>query len=156
MKATVIESNIRHVSPVARQMRQADLMEIQAVGTSSPYQALWNGYHYSQPNGYTLMFDDKPVAMFGVGPKEDGDNRVGVIWLLGTDDITENPIHFLRISRKFLPTLMEPYDMVCNIVDARNKVHIKWMKWLGFKFIRKIKFGPENRDFWEFAEVNHV
>ena len=156
MKLEVIKSDVRHISPIAKNMREADKMEIAATGTPDPYQALWMGHRQSEPTAYTVMADGKPISMFGVGPIE-GSPKLGTIWLLGTDDITNKcPFHFLRTSKRFLPTLLEPYHMVCNIVDSRNTVHIRWMKWLGFKFIRPIMFGPENRLFWEFAEVNNV
>ena len=156
MKTEVIQSEISHISPIARSMREADRMELYATGTESPYQALWLGHRYSKPTGFTFMFEGRPVCMFGVSPSE-VNPKVGSIWLLGTDDITNKcSFHFLRWSKRFLPTLMEPYEMVCNIVDARNTVHIKWIKWLGFKFIRPIIYGPEKRVFWEFAEVNNV
>jgi len=156
MKSNIIPSEEAHIPYVANNMREADRMEIAATGTYDPHVALQTGYENSKPNGYTLVVDDLPVCMFGVGPMSENPEW-GQIWLLGTDDITDNcSFHFLRWSKRFLPTLMEPYEMVCNIVDARNTVHIKWIKWLGFKFLRPITFGPEKRTFWEFAEVNNV
>ena len=155
MKSEIIESTVRHISPIAKSIREADLLEILAAGSNSPYDSLWDGHRMSNP-GYTFIVDNKPVCMFGVVPFEDNP-RWGTIWMLGTDDITDKySFQFLRWSKRFLPTLMEPYEMVCNIVDARNTVHIRWIKWMGFKFIRQVVFGPENRLFWEFAEVNHV
>ena len=83
--------------------------------------------------------------------------EVGAIWLLGTDAITNDiPTAFLRHSKRFLPFLTEPYDMVCNIVDKRNEVHIKWIKWLGFSFIRELNYGPKDLPFYEFARLNNV
>ena len=41
--------------------------------------------------------------------------------------------------------------MLWNICDSRNKVHLKLLKFLGFKFLREVKYGPNNVTFIEFA-----
>ena len=139
---------------IATNMRQEDLNEIQAMGVPDPHEALRKGMVHSKPECYTASVKGVPIAMFGVVPFDD-DPKFGSIWLLGTDRIkTEVPISFLKKSRKVLPTLIEPYEMVCNVVDKRNEVHIKWIKWLGFSFIRETICGPENRPFYEFARLN--
>ena len=143
----------RDIDHIASNMRQADLDEIQAVGTPDPHEALTKGYKDSKPYCYSGISRGVPVAMFGVVPFED-EPKFGSIWLLGTDHISDDiPIGFLRWSKKFFPTVMEPYDMVCNVVDKRNEVHIKWIKWLGFSFIREIVHGPEKRPFYEFVRL---
>jgi hypothetical protein len=150
---TAIESDIDYIAP---RLREPDLQEIKALGDFSPKEALTVSYFGSKPSCYTAIGQGVPVAMFGVVPFEENE-RWGSIWLLGTNDITDEiPISFLKWTKRFFPILTEPYDMVCNIVDKRNEVHVKWIKWLGFSFIRELKHGPENRTFYEFARLNHV
>lgn len=147
------ESDIDYIAP---RLRKPDLQEIKALGDLSPRDALTLSYFGSKPKCYTAIGSGVPVAMFGVVPFEENE-RWGSIWLLGTDDITDKvPIPFLKWTKRFFPILMEPYDMVCNIVDKRNEVHIKWIKWLGFSFVRELQHGPENRTFYEFVRLNHV
>jgi len=144
------EEDIAYIAP---RMRQADKDEVWASGGYMPEEALRMSYRASEPC-FAAVNGDEPVTMFGVAPLTD---NVGAIWLLGTDAITDKiPISFLRWSRRFLPFLMEPYDMVCNQVYAGNTVHIKWIRWLGFSFIRETKFGPRNNRFYEFARLSHV
>ena len=38
---------------------------------------------------------------------------------------------FLKLSKLKLKELFNNYDMIWNYVDARNVVHIKWLKCLG-------------------------
>jgi len=141
------------ISYIAENMREADLMEIQALGVPDPRMALTHGFEHSKPNCYSGYNHGVPVTMFGVTPHAETP-QIGFIWLLGTDRITTDiPISFLKKSKRFLPVLVEPYDMVCNIVDKRNTVHIKWMKWLGFSFVSEIIYGPEKRPFYEFAKI---
>ena len=151
--AEAVESDIDYIAP---RMREADLKEIEAVGIPDPHEALRSSYYGSKPLCYTGIGCGVPIAMMGVVPSTDNP-RWGNIWLLGTDDITDTvPISFLKWTRKFFPVMIEPYDLVFNLVDKRNTVHIKWIKWLGFAFLREVIHGPQHRPFYEFARMNHV
>ena len=134
---------------VASEMRSEDVEEIRASGGHTPEEALRIGYRASEPC-FTAELGGRPFAMFGTGPHED---KVGWIWLLGTDDIGTCPVSFLRWSKKMLPYLLQPYAMVWNLVDARNTVHIKWLRWLGFTLIRRVNHGPQQLPFYEFARL---
>lgn len=137
------------VDYIARNMREADRMECEAHG-KSPYVALMEGFECSLPC-FTGLIDQRPVVMFGVVPV---DENFGSIWLLGTDAITnEIPVAFLRWSKRLLPVLSEPFKVVGNAVDKRNAVHIKWLRWLGFTFIREVRLGPSDLPFYEFARL---
>ena len=74
--------------------------------------------------------------MFGVAPR---DEDIGFIWLLGTDEIKDISWQFLRESREWLEKISSPYKMVCNMVHEENTVHIKWLKFLGFTFLKHTK-----------------
>lgn len=150
------ESVASDIDYISTRLRDPDLREIKALGDFTPREALEMSYFGSRPKCYTAIGKGIPVAMFGVVPFEEND-RWGSIWLLGTDGVTDDiPITFLKWTKRFLPILLEPYDMVCNLVDKRNEVHVKWLRWLGFSFIRELRHGPENRTFYEFARLNHV
>ena len=90
------------------------------------------------------MPNGKTAGMAGVG---DG----GTIWMLCTPAIHEYPITFARESKRFIESRTEP--LLWNVVDARNEVHLKLLKFLGFKFLRKIPFGPNQLSFIEFCRV---
>ena len=137
---------------VAQDMRKADKAEIMAAASLGPEEALRGGYEASEPC-YAVVLDEKPIALFGVAPV---DSDIGVIWLLGTDDITKNPVTFMKRSKKILPLLIHPYKMVCNVVDKNNTVHVNWISKMGFSFIREIQHGPKQLPFYEFARINYV
>ena len=86
----------------------------------------------------------KTAGMAGVGPE-------GQVWMLCTPAILEYPITFAREAKRFIESRPEP--LLWNIVDKRNKVHIKLLRFLGFKFLRKISHGPNNLSFIEFCRV---
>ena len=156
MNISVISSTMLHAAYLSKCLREADLKEIKALGCRNSYQALMMGYLSSRPYCYTALRDNMPVCMFGVVPEENP--KFGRIWFLGSDELTNKKIDpmllvFLRWSRDFFPTLVEPYTAVGNIVHSENDVHIKWLEWLGFKFIRNVQAGPYNEIFIEFAKI---
>ena len=128
---------------VASNLRPEDRREVEEGHGYDPIEyAKWvasqsNCVWFEVPNG-------KTAGMAGVG---DG----GTIWMLCTPAIHEYPITFARESKRFIESRTEP--LLWNVVDARNEVHLKLLKFLGFKFLRKIPFGPNQLSFIEFCRV---
>lgn len=121
------------VSTLASDLRAADRAELAALGTTPP-ESLADGYLQSTPPYTAVDADQVPVAMFGVVPLRP---QVGAIWLLGTDRLVEGPnrVSFLRLSRKWVPALQRGYEVLTNLVDKRNTVHLRWLEWCGFAFV---------------------
>ena len=90
--------------------------------------------YFEVPNGET-------AGMAGVGPD-------GSIWMLCTDAIHKYPLTFAREAKRFVESRPEP--ILWNIVDSRNKAHLKLLKWLGFEFIDEFEYGPNKITFIEF------
>ena len=93
--------------------------------------------YFTVPNG-------KTAGMAGV-------DEGGIIWMLTTPAIHEDPITFARESKRFVEGRIEP--LLWNVVDSRNTVHLKLLRFLGFKFLRKKLHGPHNLSFIEFCRV---
>ena len=93
---------------------------------------------------YFTVPDGKTAGMAGVG--QEGD-----IWMLCTPDIHRYPITFAREAKRYVDSREE--QLLWNIVDSRNKAHLRLLKFLGFKFLRKLKHGPNNVTFIEFCRV---
>ena len=92
--------------------------------------------YFNVPNG-------KTAGMAGVDPG-------GLIWMLTTKAIEEYPITFAREAKRYVE---RQEGLLWNIVDERNTVHLKLLKFLGFKFLRKISHGPNQLSFIEFCNV---
>tara|TARA_R100000655_G_scaffold71353_1_gene109719 strand:+ start:321 stop:797 length:477 start_codon:yes stop_codon:yes gene_type:complete len=149
-KVFVRSSEPDDIDYVARHLRDADRKEIQAYVGISPIEALSKGYQHSK-KCFTGMANNKPFVMFGAVPVLED---VGSIWLLGTDQVLSNKIQFLRQSKYWLDIIHKDFPLLFNYVDARNAVHIRWLKWLGFKFINLHKsFGVEQLPFYEFVRI---
>ena len=66
--------------------------------------------------------EEDVLRLAGVG---DG----GTIWMLCTPEIHRYPITFAREAKRYVDN--RPEDLLCNIVDCRNTVHLKLLKFLG-------------------------
>ncbi len=128
---------------VASNLRPDDRREIEEGWGLDPMVALpkaaqeGSGVWFEVPNG-------KTAGMAGV-------DEGGIIWMVCTPAIHEYPVTFARESKRFVESRTEP--LLWNIVDKRNKVHLKLLKFLGFKFLRVIPHGPNQLPFIEFCRV---
>ena len=93
--------------------------------------------YFTVPNG-------KTAGLAGV-------HTNGAIWMLCTPAIHEYPITFAREAKRFDDSRKE--RILWNIVDKRNTVHLKLLKFLGFRFLRELKHGPNQLTFIEFCRV---
>ncbi len=138
---------------VADNMRSEDIREVASASGSSPYDALLAGYVKSTECFTIYQIDTgRPVAMFGYSVEPDG---VGsLIWMLGTDDLTKHSRVFLKRSRAIVDHIQTKATILYNAVDSRNQVHIRWLSWLGFKFVSVIEeFGKDKLPFIEFVRI---
>ena len=128
---------------VASNLLPEDRLEVEEGHGTDPYEELVlatldpSTVWFEVPNG-------KTDGMAGVGPD-------GAIWMLCTHAIYEYPLTFAREAKRFVESRPEP--LLWNIVDKRNKVHLKLLRFLGFKFLREISHGPNNLSFIEFCRV---
>jgi hypothetical protein len=140
---------------LAENIREADRQEVLASGSPSPLASLMVGLEHSRLCLSVVNDDNLPVAIFGV--VDSADPEVGLVWMLGTDEIGESKIRFLRGSREWVKLLHKRYPILANVVDARNTVHISWLRWLGFTFINQHPgLGPGNHPFFEFVRISDV
>jgi len=75
----------------------------------------------------------------------------GQIWMLCTPAILKYPVTFAREAKRYVDSREE--KLLWNIVDKRNTVHLKLLKFLGFQFLRELKHGPNKLTFIEFCRV---
>ena len=98
-------------------------------------------------NGDTVWFEVPNGKTAGLAGVQEG----GLIWMLCTNAIHEYPLTFARESKRFVESRKE--KLLWNIVDKRNTAHLKLLKFLGFKFLRELKHGPNQLTFIEFCRV---
>lgn len=140
-------------------MRARDLAEIHAGSGSSPEEVLLFAFMMGRPCETVVDHDGQPVAMWGVVP-DGAYPKAGRVWLLGTDRLVADRrvrMGFLRQAKQEVGRMGQLYDVLWNYVDARNQVHVDWLRWMGFTFIaERPNYGAEGRLFLEFCKVSHV
>lgn len=130
-------------------LRGADRREIAAAVGGAPAVLLEHGLRASDPC-YALHDESGPIALFGVVPDSDV-ARQGRIWLLGSARLVRHARVILRQAPAWLDGLHWRYDILWNLVDARNQVHMRWLQRCDFQCLRRIDaYGVEQRPFYEF------
>lgn len=128
-------------------LREADQREVETLG-SSPEKALVFAYLNSSTCRTIINSMGNPVAMFGVVPL---DKYVGSVWMLGSNGLPKIKKAFLKECRQEVIKLNEKHPYLCNIIDSRNTLHVKWIRWCGFKIIGETMIN--NVKFYEFCRV---
>ena len=125
---------------VASDLRPEDRREVEEGHGVDPFTSIISKaqegscIYFTMPNGRT-------AGMAGV---EDD----GCIWMLTTTAIYDYPIAFTRGCKKFVEKYS--HQRLWNIIDKRNTVHLKLLKFLGFEFLEEIFHGPNNLPFIKF------
>ena len=146
-------STLEDIKYLAPRLRTSDKKEILASVGLTPYEAMMIGYLENVIVFTIVNKNNEPVAIFGIN---DVGQNVGAIWLLATDKLKDIQYSFLRENKKVIDFLNTKYKILWNFVDCRNSLHIKWLKWCGFKFINKQNYGVLNKPFYEFIRINNV
>ena len=147
MGYTVDKAGVMDCLELAPKMRQSDKQEIWSAGRFTPTSGLHMSLEISGEHAYTLKLDEEVVGIFGVAPcKEQPD--IGIVWLMGADNMTTNKKGFYKVSQEYLKKFLGMYKTVFNYVDDRNVSSSKWLESLGFKNLgTEPKFGMDEIPF---------
>lgn len=131
-------------------LRPADRRELEEVSGKPALSGLLLGVLVSDPALTLRTPDGALIGLLGV--IRQGPGR-GLVWMSGTNELAKRSVAFLRGSRDVIAKLQEQYPTLYNAVDARNEVHIRWLRWLGFHLIRATHQGPNRVPVYEFARI---
>lgn len=135
---------------LSKNLRKEDYQEIQAVTGLPAILSLLSGLKISQVPLVVCNEKNKIILMLGVVPN----GLVGTIWMVGTKDLKKMSLTFIKNCKEIFKILKNNFQIIHNYVDARNILHIKWLKWMGFSFINKHNnYGIEKRLFYEFVKI---
>ena len=106
----------------------------------------------------SLDLSDNPVTfrnplgeICGVAGVSRTDAHCGAIWMLTTPYVRSYPKLFLSEARKWVASQTE-YEVLHNIADPRNKMHMKLLHLLGFKRLSYV-VTPTNLTYVQFAKL---
>lgn len=144
-------ANREDVADVCSRLRSADREEIEAMWGVPPELM----FEYTSIDRVKVFESARTGCRLGLaGVDSLGDPTTGLIWMIATDDLIGHQMEFLKYSKPFIEEHEEPYDLIFNWVDARNEVHLKWLRWCGFTFVQRYeRFGSLGIPFYQFCKI---
>lgn len=121
-------------------MRPEDCRECLAASGHTPLEALMDGLRQSE-EAFSFFLEDgvTPCGMYGVSDHF----GVGAVWMLGTAHMPKAGAALMRETPKIFARWLDRYPILGNFVDARNELHIKWLKRLGCEFTCSCLIGGQ-------------
>jgi len=130
-------------------LREQDKHEIAASHGLEPLAALQLSFMVCEECN-SIIHDDSVIGMFGVS---DG-GEYGVPWLLGSDRLLEIKKEFIPQADAWVKEVNQRYPLLLNYVHAGNTVSKRWLKSLGFVFLKRIEeYGVGKEPFYEFVRI---
>ena len=130
-------------------IRMEDKREIEGLG-HHPLALIWCHETSAHPTAFFNQ-DGDIAGIAGVGP--DSRKGVGQIWMICTPAVQKNPHTFVREAKRWLAHVGNDYQMLWNRVDARNTLHLKLVKLLGFKSLSIVCPEPNYLPFIEIVKL---
>ena len=153
----VRESIPQDVYRLENHLRQADQDELYAATGLDPKFILRKSYGLSSDT-FSIVCNckkkEKIIGIFGVVEHE----KNGIVWMVASD-LLVNKKHtkqFIRQTKVWVDRLNDKFPLLFNVVDKRNKVHMRWLKWSGFTFIKEKPWGKFDLPFIEFVRIKNV
>ena len=144
------KSKLEDFKFVVENMREMDRLETYYPTDMTPEDALSVTFLGSQINMTIASDDDEPIGLCGVF-------KDGCIWCIATDELFNNKkyrIQLIRQGREWVDKLLESYKILYNYVYAENTSAIKWLKALGFTFVKLHEsYGYQKKPFYEFLRI---
>ena len=135
---------------LAPNMREQDVTEVSYSNGLSPLDALQASYRASQECNTIIHEDGSVVGMFGLS-----DSVIFASpWLLGSDKLVETKRVMLPVSAKWVEEMNTKHPILLNYVHVDNTVSKRWLKSLGFNFIKlEQEFGVGKQPFYQFVRI---
>lgn len=138
---------------LALDLRPEDAAEVRAMTGREPLESLLHGIQHSDVPLAIEDDDGTTIGLFGV-VRVQQTPRVGTVWLLASPKLLKHWRKLARESRRWVESLQAQYDVLFNLVDERNAVHIRWIQWCGFTIVnRHPALGAEQIPFLEFVRI---
>lgn len=83
--------------------------------------------------GNLCLVDTQDNSVYAIGGIADDK----IIWMLCTDKVEQHPVKFLRYCKETIKYLLGDYKVLYNTVWKGNQFHVKWLKWMGAKFVNE-------------------
>ncbi len=151
MKPYHRKSILHDICELAPVMRYEDVREVRDVSGHTPEQALLIGYLTGSHCRSIIDRYGGVVGMYGTVPV----NKTSAsVWMLGSKGLLKIARPFLKKDRSEVEEMNRVYPHLFNVIDSRNEVHLRWIRWCGFKILGERMIN--NVKFYEFARIASV
>src|SRR4051812_4979904 len=124
MEHIIERADLIDVQRISRQLRKEDVAEVFAASGNHPSDVLPSCLDETTK---VWVAGTEYVALFGVNKAMS--MYAGIPWMVATPLLEKYPIQFVKFSRQVISGWIEQYPYLINCVDARNELHVKWLKW---------------------------
>ena len=133
---------------VAANLQEDDRQELAGLGHADHEMAVVLSVYHSEP---AVTFWNPDGNICGVAGVSRTDAHCGAIWMLTTPHVRPYPKLFFKEAKKWVEQ-QTSFEMLYNIADPRNRMHLKLLHRLGFKRLSYVT-TPTNLTYVEFAKL---
>ena len=119
---------------LADTLRQTDRDELAVVCAYSAREAVLKSVLATDPDFLFAAHADGKLLCIGGASSPSLLSPVGVPWLLATDEMNKYTQRLTKDAKRGLRMMLEKWPILTNVIDARNKTTIRWLKSIGFEF----------------------
>lgn len=135
----IVPGVVEMADDLAPRLRPADADELRANGRE-PLAGLRRAAGLSAQLHAIVEPSGRTIALYGFAPL---DQHTACPWLLGSEElVTRHRAWFVRQSAQIVSSGDHRWRRFWNRVDARNLVHIRWLRWVGFRVDPPEALGP--------------
>jgi hypothetical protein len=134
MNLTVHDATAGDILDLEPNLRPEDRAELETANNTDAKKTLIEGYDRSIRRT-AVRLHGVCAALFGVVP--DFRRDIGLPWLVASTELAQSaPMEFCRRTKResWIDHLAQGFAVLANIVDSRNTLHVRWLKWAGFSF----------------------
>ena len=136
---------------IGSNLRPADRREHSVFTTEFPERSFRRAVESGQ-QVYAAHVGGNPCVLIGVHPDSGGNGRV---WLMSTPDVSQAPVAVLKETRKWRDRWLRRYPKLWNIVDARNRVHVRWIETVGFRLGDEVQVHGHPFIYFDITQETH-
>lgn len=140
---------------IASVLREQDRCEVLAASGLEPEAVL--PLAFDTPGDKDIIYAEEaqtghPILIAGVRETQP---NVGAIWMLGSSLLETYAFRYAREARRKVEREWHAkWPLLWNMAWANNDLHIRWLEFMGFKFLRRLEH--RGHTFIEFARHKYV
>jgi RimJ/RimL family protein N-acetyltransferase len=146
----IVKATWPDILEVCLNLRKEDYDEVMLTRWTESEYDLASDFAHSPGGKFAVIYNDKPVCIFGVSPRTPGVNQG---WLVGTDEIGKAGVEVAHACKKVIKTAFdnEVHRIHAYSSEFHHQAH-EWLELIGFKRESTMKsFGKDGSDFYCYA-----